>query len=72
MVKVLTQSLIVEEKEGSIFPLVSKHWSTFADRFGAFPAKVELLSRFRSPREQKAVVEGLRRGTVDVVIGTHR
>jgi transcription-repair coupling factor (superfamily II helicase) len=33
---------------------------------------VELLSRFRSPREQKAVVEGLRRGTVDVVIGTHR
>ena len=37
-----------------------------------FPAKVELLSRFRSPKEQKAVVEGLRQGTVDVVIGTHR
>ena len=37
-----------------------------------FPAKVELLSRFRSPAEQKAVVEGLAAGTVDVVIGTHR
>ncbi|OLB96405.1 MAG: transcription-repair coupling factor [Candidatus Rokubacteria bacterium 13_1_40CM_68_15] len=52
--------------------LAQQHWSTFVDRFGAFPAKVELLSRFRSPVEQKAVVEGLRQGTVDVVIGTHR
>ena len=52
--------------------LAQQHWSTFADRFGAFPAKVELLSRFRSPKEQKAVVGGLRQGTVDVVIGTHR
>jgi transcription-repair coupling factor (superfamily II helicase) len=52
--------------------LAQQHWSTFADRFAPFPAKVELLSRFRSPKEQKAVVDGLRRGTVDVVIGTHR
>jgi transcription-repair coupling factor (superfamily II helicase) len=52
--------------------LAQQHWSTFADRFAPFPAKVELLSRFRSPKEQKAVVEGLRQGTVDVVIGTHR
>ncbi|PYM21323.1 MAG: transcription-repair coupling factor [Candidatus Rokuibacteriota bacterium] len=52
--------------------LAQQHWSTFSDRFGPFPAKVELLSRFRSPKEQKAVVEGLRQGTVDVVIGTHR
>src|SRR5207237_4180803 len=52
--------------------LAQQHWSTFSDRFGAFPARVELLSRFRSPKEQKAVVEGLRQGTVDVVIGTHR
>src|SRR5204862_7579615 len=49
-----------------------QHWSTFTDRFGPFPAKVELLSRFRSPKEQKAIIEGLRAGTVDVVIGTHR
>jgi transcription-repair coupling factor (superfamily II helicase) len=52
--------------------LAQQHWSTFTDRFGPFPAKVELLSRFRSPKEQKAVVEGLRHGAVDVVIGTHR
>src|SRR2546427_2120761 len=52
--------------------LAQQHWSTFVDRFTPFPAKVELLSRFRSPAEQKAVAEGLRLGTVDVVIGTHR
>jgi transcription-repair coupling factor (superfamily II helicase) len=52
--------------------LAQQHWNTFTDRFAAFPARVELLSRFRSPKEQKAVIEGLRQGTVDVVIGTHR
>jgi transcription-repair coupling factor (superfamily II helicase) len=52
--------------------LAQQHWSTFTDRFGPFPARVELLSRFRSAKEQKAVVEGLRQGIVDVVIGTHR
>ena len=52
--------------------LAQQHWSTFVDRFSPFPAKVELLSRFRSPKEQKAVIEGLKQGTVDVVIGTHR
>ena len=52
--------------------LAQQHFNTFSERFGPFPAKVELLSRFRSPKEQKAVVEGLARGSVDVVIGTHR
>jgi transcription-repair coupling factor (superfamily II helicase) len=52
--------------------LAHQHWSTFTERFAPFPARVELLSRFRSPKEQKAVIEGLRNGTVDVVIGTHR
>jgi transcription-repair coupling factor (superfamily II helicase) len=52
--------------------LAHQHWNTFSERFSAFPARVELLSRFRSPKEQKAVVEGLRNGAVDVVIGTHR
>jgi transcription-repair coupling factor (superfamily II helicase) len=52
--------------------LAQQHWNTFTERFAPFPARVELLSRFRSPREQKAVVEGLRQGTVDVVVGTHR
>jgi transcription-repair coupling factor (superfamily II helicase) len=52
--------------------LAHQHWSTFTERFAPFPARVELLSRFRSRKEQQAVVEGLRNGTVDVVIGTHR
>jgi transcription-repair coupling factor (superfamily II helicase) len=52
--------------------LAQQHWSTFTDRFGPFPAKVELLSRFRSAAEQKTVIAGLAAGTVDVVIGTHR
>jgi transcription-repair coupling factor (superfamily II helicase) len=51
--------------------LAQQHWSTFADRFAAFPARVELLSRYRSSKEQKVVKEGLRSGAVDVVIGTH-
>jgi len=52
--------------------LAQQHFNTFADRFAPFPARVELLSRFRSPREQKAVLAGLKSGAVDVVIGTHR
>jgi transcription-repair coupling factor (superfamily II helicase) len=52
--------------------LAQQHWTTFAERFAAFPARVELLSRFRAPADQKAVVAGLAQGTVDVVIGTHR
>ncbi len=52
--------------------LAQQHWTTFMDRFAPFPVRVELLSRFRAPAEQKAVVEGLRVGAVDVVIGTHR
>jgi transcription-repair coupling factor (superfamily II helicase) len=52
--------------------LAQQHYATFAERFAPFPARVELLSRFRSAAEQKAVVEGLKVGTVDVVIGTHR
>jgi transcription-repair coupling factor (superfamily II helicase) len=52
--------------------LAQQHWQTFRERFAPFPLRVEMLSRFRSPREQKAVVAGLRQGTVDVVVGTHR
>jgi transcription-repair coupling factor (superfamily II helicase) len=52
--------------------LAQQHWGTFRERFAPYPVRVEMLSRFRSPKEQKAVLEGLRTGTVDVVIGTHR
>jgi transcription-repair coupling factor (superfamily II helicase) len=52
--------------------LVFQHGETFKRRFGAFPAKIEMLSRFRSKAEQKAVLMELESGQVDIVIGTHR
>lgn len=52
--------------------LAYQHYESFRKRFAAFPAKIDLLSRFRSTKEQKAVVEAAEKGDVDVVIGTHR
>ena len=52
--------------------LAFQHFETFRRRFAAFPVKVELLSRFRTAREQKAVLAGVETGQVDIVIGTHR
>ncbi len=52
--------------------LAYQHFESFRKRFAAFPAKIELLSRFRSTKEQKSVVEMTRKGEVDVLIGTHR
>ena len=52
--------------------LAEQHFETFGERFGAFPARVEMLSRFRSKQEQRAVVEAVAAGAVDVVVGTHR
>ncbi len=52
--------------------LAYQHFETFRSRFAAFPVNVELLSRFRSTKEQKEVVKRTEDGAVDVVIGTHR
>ncbi len=52
--------------------LAYQHFETFRTRFAAFPVKIELLSRFRSPKEQKDVVRRVESGEVDIVIGTHR
>ncbi|HWH29925.1 MAG TPA: transcription-repair coupling factor [Mycobacteriales bacterium] len=52
--------------------LVQQHHGTFRDRFAQFPVKVAAVSRFNSDKEQAAVLEGVKDGTVDVVIGTHR
>jgi len=52
--------------------LAYQHFDTFRQRFAPFPVKVELLSRFRSTKEQKDVVKRVETGEVDVVIGTHR
>jgi transcription-repair coupling factor (superfamily II helicase) len=52
--------------------LAFQHYDTFRRRFGAFPVKIEMLSRFRTAREQKEVLAGVEAGKVDIVIGTHR
>ncbi len=52
--------------------LAQQHFSTFTERFSGFPVSIELISRFRSKAEVTKALEGLRIGTVDIVIGTHR
>jgi transcription-repair coupling factor (superfamily II helicase) len=52
--------------------LAQQHFSTFSERFAQFPVSVRVLSRFQSTKEQEAILEGLSRGDIDVVIGTHR
>ncbi|MBI2305251.1 MAG: transcription-repair coupling factor [Chloroflexi bacterium] len=52
--------------------LAQQHYNTFAQRLKACPVQVEMLRRFRSEAEQQTVLGGLREGTVDICIGTHR
>ena len=52
--------------------LAFQHLETFKKRFAAFPARIEMLSRFRSPAAQKEIMADLETGKVDIVIGTHR
>ena len=51
--------------------LAQQHWQTFTQRLASYPITIEVLSRFRTPAERRAVLAGLREGTVDIVIGTH-
>jgi transcription-repair coupling factor (superfamily II helicase) len=52
--------------------LVYQHYKTFQQRLAAFPVRIEMLSRFRSAKQQKEIVKSVEAGTVDIVIGTHR
>ncbi|GBE09385.1 transcription-repair-coupling factor [bacterium BMS3Abin11] len=52
--------------------LAQQHYENFRDRFANLPVRVELLSRFRTKKESDAVIEGMKNGSVDIVIGTHR
>ncbi|MGE5506969.1 MAG: transcription-repair coupling factor [Chitinophagales bacterium] len=52
--------------------LAQQHYNTFSERFGNFPVKVAVLSRFQSAREQSRILAQVKTGEVDVVIGTHR
>jgi transcription-repair coupling factor (superfamily II helicase) len=52
--------------------LAEQHFQNIADRFGKWPVKVAELSRFRSPKEVKAALEGIADGSIDIVVGTHK
>ncbi|HBD07412.1 MAG TPA: transcription-repair coupling factor [Syntrophobacteraceae bacterium] len=52
--------------------LAEQHFQTFAERFSGFPIEVASLSRFKSAAQQRKVLEGLQKGTIDLVVGTHR
>jgi transcription-repair coupling factor (superfamily II helicase) len=52
--------------------LAEQHWNVFRQRMAGFPVTIEMLSRFRTPAEQKKAVKLLREGGVDIIIGTHR
>ena len=67
---------LVEGKQAAVLVpttiLASQHYETLKDRFKNYPFKIEMLSRFRSDKEQDKIVEALSKGKVDLIIGTHR
>ena len=52
--------------------LAQQHYNTFVQRMKDFPVRVDMMSRFRTPGEMKKTVEGLKKGYVDIIVGTHR
>lgn len=52
--------------------LAQQHYETMKDRFSGFPVEVSLLNRFRSKKQQTETLKGMKAGTIDIVIGTHR
>lgn len=52
--------------------LAQQHYTNISDRFSKFPVTVEMLSRFRTKKQQDGIVENVRTGVVDVIVGTHR
>jgi transcription-repair coupling factor (superfamily II helicase) len=52
--------------------LAFQHYETFKQRFGPFPVTIEMISRFRNPRQQKEILQKLETGKIDILIGTHR
>ena len=66
---------VMSEKQVAILVpttiLALQHYDTFEKRFQPFPVNIEMLNRFRTPKEIKQIKEGLAQGTIDIVIGTH-
>lgn len=68
--------VVLEGKQVAILApttvLAQQHYNVFSERLAAFPLRVEMLSRFRSARAQKDILEDLKTGGIEVIIGTHR
>ncbi|MFW6006952.1 MAG: transcription-repair coupling factor [Halanaerobiales bacterium] len=66
----------VDEKQTAVLVpttiLAQQHYNTFKERIGEYPIKVDMISRFKTRKEQKETLKKLARGEVDIVIGTHR
>ena len=71
-----TFKAVMESKQVAVLVpttiLAEQHYATFKRRFEGYPVSIEVLSRFRTPREQKKVLRDVALGAVDVLIGTHR
>lgn len=52
--------------------LAQQHYNTFVQRMMDFPISIDMLSRFRTPAQQKKIIERLKKGSLDIIIGTHR
>lgn len=52
--------------------LAMQHYRTIKNRFDGFPVEVEMLSRFRTPKELKKIIENVKNGKIDIIVGTHR
>jgi len=74
-IRAIFKAVMDSKQVGVLVPttiLASQHYESIKERFSKFPAKVEMLSRFRTKKQQEKIAEDLRTGVVDVVVGTHR
>jgi transcription-repair coupling factor (superfamily II helicase) len=67
---------VMDSKQAAVLApttiLAFQHYQTMLRRFADYPVRIELLSRFRSPLQQKDIIKKLKRGELDVILGTHR
>lgn len=67
---------LAEGKQGAVLVpttiLANQHYYTLKERFEKFPFKVDVLSRFRTPKQQESIIKDLNKGQIDLIIGTHR
>jgi len=75
MLRAAFKAVVDGKQVGVLVPttvLAQQHYDTFRQRLATFPVEVEMLSRFRSQKQQTRIIKDLLRGKVDIVIGTHR